>query len=559
LEFFLRILVVDDQALNCTLLKFMLEQESHEVFCVSNGKEAVEQFSGINPDIVLLDVMMPVMDGYEAAPLIKKQASDVYLPIIFITALDDQKSLTRCLEVGGDDFISKPFDKIILSAKIKAHTRTRELSQKSFEQKKLLEFHQNEVQREHEIVEHIFKNALVEHLKVPDIIDYHLSPASMFNGDLFLVSPSPIGGLYIMLGDFTGHGLAAAIGALPTSKIFYSMAHKGLTVGEIASELNSMLSDLLPGHMFCAATILEINKSGRSVNAWLGGLPEGYILDEIGQVKRELESQHMALGILESYEFEDTIVHFEVENTDRILVFTDGIIEASDPNDEFFGEERVLEIMSCSRQAKIEDVVNAVYEFTGDIEQQDDLSLALIRCKATPLPDDEHRTFCQIPITFNIKLEHQQLKTSDPVVQFVDLVCSIEGASEHRSNLFLLLSEAYNNALDHGILGLDSQGKDTEDGFYEYYIQRAEVLSQLNSGFLNFTASYLPEDQNVVFTIEDSGKGFCTKLSHNADNKAHSHGRGLGLMEEIASGVSYNDVGNKIKINYCLNERANNA
>lgn len=555
----MRILVVDDQALNCTLLKFMLEQESHTVFCVSNGKEAVEQFSDINPDIVLLDVMMPIMDGFEAAPLIKKQVSDVYLPIIFITALDDQKSLTRCLEVGGDDFISKPFDKIILSAKIQAHTRTRELSQKSFEQKKLLELHQNEVQREHEIVEHIFKNALVEHLIVPDIIDYHLSPASMFNGDFFLVSPSPIGGLYIMLGDFTGHGLAAAIGALPTSKIFYSMAHKGLTVGDIASELNTMLSDLLPGHMFCAATILEINKSGRSVNAWLGGLPEGYILDEVGQVKRELESQHMALGILESYEFEDTIVHFEVENTDRILVFTDGIIEASDPNDAFFGEERVLEIMSCSKQAKIEDVVNAVYEFTGDIEQQDDLSLALIRCKATPLADVEPRSFSQIPITFNIQLEHEQLKTSDPVVQFVDLVCSIEGASEHRSNLFLILSEAYNNALDHGILGLNSQNKDTEEGFYEYYIQRAEVLAKLNSGYLNFTALYQPEVQSIVFTIEDSGKGFCTEQQHKADNKAHPHGRGLGLMEEIASGVSSNDIGNKININYCLNERASST
>lgn len=555
----MRILVVDDQAVNCTLLKYMLEQESHTVFCVSNGKEAVEQFSGINPDIVLLDVMMPIMGGFEAAPLIKKQANDVYLPIIFITALDDQKSLTRCLEVGGDDFISKPFDKIILSAKIKAHTRTRELSLKSFQQKKLLEFHQNEVQREHEIVEHIFKNALIEHLNVPDIFDYHLSPASMFNGDLFLASPSPIGGLYIMLGDFTGHGLSAAIGALPTSKTFYSMAHKGLSVGEIASELNNMLSDLLPSHMFCAASILEINKTGRSVNAWLGGLPDGYILDEIGQVKRVLASQHMALGILESYEFEDSIVHFEVDNTDRILVLTDGIIETSDKHNEFFGEDRVLDIMSYSKQAKISDVVDAVKEFHGDIEQQDDLSLALIYCKATPLPDDEPRSFSKIPMTFNVKLEHEQLKLSDPVVQFVDLICSIEGASEHRSNIFLLLAEAYNNALDHGILGLDSQGKDTEEGFYQYYEQRAEALLQLNSGTLNFTALYQPDTQTVLFTIEDSGDGFCTTHCHHTDNKSHTHGRGLGLMEEIANNISYNDVGNKIHINYCLNERATNT
>ncbi|SFC85581.1 fused response regulator/phosphatase [Pseudoalteromonas denitrificans] len=552
----MRILVVDDQELNCTLLKFMLEQESHQVFCVSNGKQAVEQLITIDPDIVLLDVLMPIMDGFEAAPLIKKQVHDVYLPIIFITALDDKASLIRCLEVGGDDFISKPFDKIILSAKIKAHSRTRELSQNSFEQNKLLERYQNEVQREHEIVEHIFNNALVEHLNVPDIIDYHLSPASMFNGDIFLVSPSPIGGLYILLGDFTGHGLAAAIGALPVSKIFYSMAHKGLTVGEIASELNTMLADLLPGHMFCAASILELNKTGRSVSAWLGGLPDGYLLDMQGKVKKSLESQHMALGILETYEFEDTIVHFEVENTDRILVFTDGIIEASDINDNFFGEERVLELMSCPEKSKINDVVNAVKEFSGDIAQQDDLSLALINCKETALPDEEPRSFSQIPMSFTVKLNHKQLKHNDPIVQFVDIICSIEGASEHRSNLFLLLSEAYNNALDHGILKLDSSIKDTEEGFYEYYDNRAQALATLESGELHFEASYLPETQNVIFSIEDSGSGFCTAHNHHADNKGHSYGRGLGLMEEIASSITYNDIGNKINIYYCLNERA---
>ena len=125
--------------------------------------------------------------------------------------------------------------------------------------------------------------------------------------------------------------------------------------------------------------------------------------------------------------------------------------------------------------------------------------------------------------------------------------------------MILLLSEAYNNALDHGILGLDSQGKDTEEGFYEYYIQRADVLSQLKSGYLYFSALYKPENQSIVFTIEDSGSGFITKRSHKADNKSHSHGRGLGLLEEIASSISYNEMGNKININYCLNERASST
>jgi DNA-binding response OmpR family regulator len=132
----LRILVVDDQPLNCTLLKAMLEQQNYLVELASNGQEALEKLNEHSIDIVLLDVMMPVMDGFETAPLIKKQAGDVYLPIIFITALEDHQSFEKCLEVGGDDFIHKPFDKIILSAKIKAHARTRRLSQEANRQKK---------------------------------------------------------------------------------------------------------------------------------------------------------------------------------------------------------------------------------------------------------------------------------------------------------------------------------------------------------------------------------------------------------------------------------------
>ena len=88
----MRILVVDDQPLNCTLLKAMLEQQNYLVELANNGQQALEKLSEHSIDIVLLDVMMPVMDGFETAPLIKQQAGDVYLPIIFITALEDDNT-----------------------------------------------------------------------------------------------------------------------------------------------------------------------------------------------------------------------------------------------------------------------------------------------------------------------------------------------------------------------------------------------------------------------------------------------------------------------------------
>ena len=174
----MNILVVDDQVLNCKLLKAMLEQQFYTVFCAHNGRDALKILESQDIDIVLLDVVMPVMDGFETAPKIKQYAGDVYLPIIFITALEDQSSFEKCLAVGGDDFIHKPFDKVILSAKIKAHARTRRLSQQSNEQRRQLEYHYNQIEREHEIVEHIFSNALAQQSEYPEICEYHLSPAS---------------------------------------------------------------------------------------------------------------------------------------------------------------------------------------------------------------------------------------------------------------------------------------------------------------------------------------------------------------------------------------------
>ncbi len=548
----MRILVVDDQVLNQTLLTFMLEDEGFVVKCVDDGKQAVDALAEFDPDVVLLDVLMPVMNGYEAAPLIKKFSQHVYLPIIFITALEEQESLKKCLEVGGDDFLTKPFDKMILSAKIQAHTRIRELSIKTNEQNQQLEYYQSQVEAEHEIVEHIFENALKENFNVPDNVDYHMSPATMFNGDLFLVSPSPIGGMYILLGDFTGHGLAAAIGALPASKIFYAMTKKGFSIADIAKELNKTLVELLPGHMFCAATIIEICQSGKNITAWLGGLPEGYIFDNKGQVKSELESQHMALGILEQDEFENDVIQVEVENSDRILIFTDGIIEAANEADELFGEQRVLDIMASAPDVKVEDLVKSAEQFSGALEQQDDLSLVLLHCKPSPFPVIENSEYSEIPMALSLQLEKKHFQQSDIMTQIVTFFCDIKGVSEHRANLFLLLSEAYNNALDHGVLNLNSEIKSQEDGFTLFYAHRQDALDKLDFGRITINADYQPENKCIHFSIIDTGSGFDIDKDMSLSDGEFPFGRGLGLIREIASKVSYNDLGNQIDIVYNL-------
>lgn len=329
----------------------------------------------------------------------------------------------------------------------------------------MLQYHHNQIEREHEIIEHIFNNSLENQDKFKQHLDFNLSPASMFNGDMFLVAQSPIGNLYCMLGDFTGHGLAAAIGALPASHVFYSMVQKGMAVNDIASELNTLLYNLLPGHMFCAATIIELSASGKSISAWLGGLPDAYLIDKEGCVKQLLESQHMALGILDEDEFEHGVIHFETNQQMRLALATDGIIETANKGDEFFGEERFLDILKSRHMISCKNIVDDVSEFAQGNVQQDDVSIVLLNCLPLTAEKQSIEVFSTLAFNLSLSLNAKQIKQTDPVYDLVNILSSVGGLKAHRSNIFLLLSEAYNNALDHGVLGLDSNVKHQEDGF----------------------------------------------------------------------------------------------
>jgi len=122
----MKVLVVDDHAYNRELLGFMLEDDGHSVEYAKDGVDACNKVdSDSDIALVLMDVMMPVMDGLDATRKIKSSIEDRFLPILFVTALDNEKNITDCLEAGGDDFLPKPINENILLAKVKAHSRSK--------------------------------------------------------------------------------------------------------------------------------------------------------------------------------------------------------------------------------------------------------------------------------------------------------------------------------------------------------------------------------------------------------------------------------------------------
>jgi serine phosphatase RsbU (regulator of sigma subunit)/CheY-like chemotaxis protein/anti-sigma regulatory factor (Ser/Thr protein kinase) len=526
----------------------MLEQQGYmDTFEAEDGMVALELAKRINPDLVLLDIVMPKMDGYEAATKLKKLDNDIYLPIIFITAMEDEKSLVRCLEVGGDDFVTKPFDKVILAAKIRAHARTRKLSKKAYAQNKQLSFYQNSVEREHKIVEHIFANALSVDKSFTRYLDYCLNPASDFNGDLFLASTSPTGGMYFLIGDFTGHGLASAIGALPVSQAFQTMSRKGLSIMEMAETINQTLLMLLPDDMFFAAAIVEIDNTGKKVDIWNGGMPNLLLQDPNGKIVMRFASRHMALGILESQEFESEVERYEMQLGDRLVAFSDGIVELENEQNVMLGDEGIENWLRNQPDINVQDLMCKATEYLGPMQRNDDITLVIFTSQLfEPIKNKDIAS--KVPIKIVIELNATHLKHVDPVGDLVKVITNQLNLFGIHSELFTVLSELYNNALEHGVLELDSLLKQSDEGFFEYFTLREERLSALEVANIVISAEYRPVESALVIRIKDSGKGFKQQSISKLEHVEKSYGRGISLVKELCESVDYTNNGNTVDV-----------
>lgn len=118
-----RILVVDDILPNVKLLEAKLMSQYYEVVTASNGQEALDKVESENPDIILLDVMMPGMDGFEVCTRLKANPKTAHIPVVMVTALTDSQDKIRGLEAGADDFLSKPINDTALMARVRSLSR----------------------------------------------------------------------------------------------------------------------------------------------------------------------------------------------------------------------------------------------------------------------------------------------------------------------------------------------------------------------------------------------------------------------------------------------------
>lgn len=561
----LSVLIAEDNAADRMLLSTIVSRQGHRTLTAANGLEAVALFEQERPQLVLMDALMPLMDGFEAARRIKQMAGEALVPIIFLTSLTEGEALVRCLEAGGDDFLAKPYNRVILEAKINAMDRLRRLQDTVLQQRDLIAKHNEHLLTEQRVAKAVFdKVAHSGCLDAPNI-RYLQSPYALFNGDLLLAAYKPSGGMHVLLGDFTGHGLPAAIGAMPLAEVFYGMTAKGHCLAEILRELNAKLKHILPVGVFCCATVLNLSFQRHVVEIWNGGLPDGYLLNGASGERTPLVSRHLPLGILDPAQFNDKYEVYPMQPGDRILLLSDGVLEAGNEQAELFGEARLLEVFAGNREPGqlFAEIRQALTDFSG--APQDDVSLVEISMVKEATLNRPLLRFADSgqssPMDWSASFEFrgETLQRFNPLPFLLQLLLEVQGLRPQGGALFSVLAELYSNALEHGVLGLDSALKRNAQGFAEYYQQRSERLANLGEGYVRFHLQLLPEPHGgrLIVRVEDSGGGFDKQaLMEQQLHADRLFGRGLALIRQLSERCTLADDGRGVSVEFSWSAEA---
>lgn len=505
----LKILVADDNPSDRMLLETMLGQLGHLVATAVDGQDAVDKFDPNTIQLVCLDIKMPRKDGWEAALEIQNIAQEKMIPIVFLSGVSDPEVLQKCLEVGATDFISKPYNPTLVSAKLNAIARLLVMQNMLSEQRDELSLLNQQMVHDQEVAKLVYERITHSNcLSDPALRTLHHG-SHIFNGDVILAAYKPNGGMHVLLGDFTGHGLSAAIGALPLADIFFEWTEKGFVMRQILPEINKRLHNILPPNMFCAAAFIDINAHNRTIAVWNAGLPDLLYFSADEKLPRMIRSDSLPLGILNEHEFEANIELLTYESGDYLVAFTDGVYEARTKENKiqynsaldplYAGEVSTQQFEWLEKMLHDEGILKNPHDDISVLGIN--LSLAQDGSLQSKSASLEKRLDAPADFAFSYELNAESLKNTDPLPYLLQILTTVPELSKRSSEVFMILSEMYSNALEHGILKLDSKLKTTVEGFAEYYSSRESKLQQLTEGWLKIDVKVSAINQGGCYIL----------------------------------------------------------
>jgi phosphoserine phosphatase RsbU/P len=431
-----RLLLVDDARSSLDVLVEAL-QGHHLLSVALDGESALRSIARSPPDLVLLDLMMPGLDGYEVCTRLRAEPATRDLPVVLLSALGEAKSKARGFEAGATDYITKPFEGVEVRARVRSLLKGK-IYQDTARASLASELRvAQEIQRG--MVPKDFKS-----LSWGLPIDVHalLEPAKEVGGDLYDVFPVGSGRVCIALGDVSGKGIPAALFMAITATLLRATARLVQRPAQILSHVNEELSRDNPTSMFVTlfCAILD-TRTGKLAYASGGhtspvlvrpGEPPRLLADRVGTV----------VGIQPNISFESK--DLQLEPGDSLFLYTDGVTEAFDPDRQCFGEDRLLQALrgdAPGSKDMVDHVIEAVRSFARGELQSDDIALLAIRW----LPPSE--------LKLALRSTHAEAARG---YQAVQAFLAVNGASaDVVHDVGLAVEEVLANLVRHGYAGKD--------------------------------------------------------------------------------------------------------
>lgn len=555
----MNVLVVDDSNTNRFLLCGMLRKIGHHAIEAADGSSALKACEQSLPDMVLMDVTMPDMSGFDVVRQMR-QRFDTWVPIIFISAHVNNKEVLEGLKAGGDDYLFKPVNHEILQAKIQI------FQDRLRQSRRLLDYRERIEDEADTAREFIRQFTAMDKIDDP-LVRFFFRAAEDFSGDLIAVARKPDNSLHVLLADSAGHGLTAALAVIPITQPFYQMTAKGFDIPAIVREINRRVRDYLPLPRFVAAAMLSLNPENGTIQVWNGGCPSVLLLSPEGErILHHFISRHLPLGVVAPADFDAGLEYYALAGEEgQLLLCSDGATEISMGNGLSLDHDGLLSGAAQSTAGHLfERMVETIEGRLNGLPPADDIALIMVGCP----PRRPELPGAKLPLVtqhnaelrqgqcgygkagesvwqFSLTLTAQQLKRLDVVPFLLGIAGQIEGGKTD-GKLFLVLSELFNNALDHGILKLDSALKNLPDGMELYFSERAARLAELEQGQIVMhleRLSCVPCGCLKIY-IRDSGDGFDYAVAQQADleHNRQRYGRGVALLSSMCSALKY--VGN---------------
>lgn len=557
----MKILIVEDSKLNRVFLARGLSQCGHEVIEAEDGAQGVASFESDRPDLVLMDLMMPVMDGYTATKRIKELSGEEFTPVIVLTALTDTDSLVKAIDYGADDYLTKPYNIDEIHAKIAALSRIKSLHETINKNRNELLHNKEKMDEDLVVAEHIYKSVLNLGGAESSFINQRNFGNSLFSGEILMCSHTPSGDIHLLMGKFSGKGLSAAIGAIPMSEIFYGLTEKGFSIADIAHELNLKLGTVLPDSMISKTCFLEIDKNRTSVGVWNSGMPDVVIRNANEKSILHCPANKKALGTVTEADFDRHLDIFQISGDEKIYLCNSDMFELLSDDEGDFESSKYHEIHTSLpfNNISLDTMISSVAS-CADIELTDSgaslVEIMLDKTMDTWSADEGKLKQQYVPASIwsaNLELDASCLKVLNPVPTLLDIIMNIQAPRGHKEKIFMVLTELFSNAHEHGLLGLDSSLKNSPEGFSEYYNEREKRLANLEEGNISIFIQHRPINSGGEFTIvvKDSGPGFDkNKSTAKMDENLGFSGRGMSLVRNICNDITYNSKGNQVTAVY---------